>query len=145
MLCIRILSVNQRPENCPFQLGHLNPHCIFPGPTWLSIPNCISIGSAVLQFYTAHCRESLYFTMCIKIRLTSCWLGAARQEGHLACKRVVRYWLFYLSWARCKWFAYGPTDAIATPSSLAAVKSRMVCVSGAGLPRLSWKKAVKRM
>jgi len=35
--------------------------------------------------------------------------------------------------------------ATATPSSLAAVKSRMVDLSSAGLSRLSWKKAVKRM
>ena len=41
--------------------------------------------------------------------------------------------------------AYGPADATATPSSLASVKSRMVYLSDAGLPRLSWKKAVKRM
>ena len=53
---------------------------------------------------------------------------------------VVRYWRGYLSGARCKWFAYGPTDATATSSSLAAVKSRMVYLSSAGLPRLSWKK-----
>ena len=39
--------------------------------------------------------------------------------------------------ARCKWFA---ADATATPSSLAPVKPRMVYLSGAGLPRLSWKK-----
>ena len=31
------------------------------------------------------------------------------------------------------------------PSFLAPVKSRMVYLSGSGLPRLSWKKAVKRM
>ena len=31
------------------------------------------------------------------------------------------------------------------PSSLALVKSRIVYLSLAGLPRLSWKKAVKRM
>jgi len=30
------------------------------------------------------------------------------------------------------------------PSPLASVKSRMVYLSGAGLPRLSWKKAIKR-
>jgi len=30
-------------------------------------------------------------------------------------------------------------------SDLASVKSRMVYLSGAGLPRLSWKEAVKRM
>jgi len=28
--------------------------------------------------------------------------------------------------ARCKWFAYGPADATATPSSLASLKSRSV-------------------
>jgi len=68
-------------------------------------------------------------------------LLVGRQEGHPACKNwVVRYWCGYLSGARCKWFAYGPADAPATPSSLAPVKSRMVYLSGAGLPRLSWKK-----
>jgi len=36
--------------------------------------------------------------------------------------------------------AYGPADATASPSSLAPVKSRMVYLSGAGLPRLSWEK-----
>ena len=41
--------------------------------------------------------------------------------------------------------AYGPADATATPLSLAPVKSRMVYLSGASLPRLSWKKAAKRM
>ena len=64
---------------------------------------------------------------------------------HLCDTWAVRYWLGYLSGARCKWFAYGPVDATATPSSLAPVKSRMVYLSGAGLPRLSWKKAIKRM
>jgi len=47
--------------------------------------------------------------------------------GHPTCKNwVVRYWCGYLSRARCKLFAYGPADATATPSSLAAVKFRMV-------------------
>jgi len=57
------------------------------------------------------------------------------QEGHPACKKRG-----YLSAARCKWFAYGPADATAIPSSLAPVQSRMVYLSGAGLPSLSWKK-----
>jgi len=39
--------------------------------------------------------------------------------------------------------ANGPADATATPSSLAPVKFRMVHLSGAGLTRLSWEKAVK--
>jgi len=43
-------------------------------------------------------------------------------------------------------FACGPADATATPSSLAPAKSRMVYLSGASLPRLSWKKMpLKRM
>jgi len=52
---------------------------------------------------------------------------------------VVRYWRGYLSGERCKLFAYGPADATATPSSLVPVKSRMVYLSGAGLPGLFWK------
>jgi len=40
---------------------------------------------------------------------------------------------------------YGPADATATPSSLTPVKSRMVNLSGASLPRLSWKNAVNRI
>jgi len=35
---------------------------------------------------------------------------------------------------------HGSADATGTPSSLALVKSRIVYLSGAGLPRLSWKK-----
>ena len=37
----------------------------------------------------------------------------------------MRCWC-YLSGARCKWFAYGPADVTATPSSLASLKSRFV-------------------
>jgi len=45
-------------------------------------------------------------------------LLVGRQEGHPACKNwVVRYWRGYLSGVRCKWFAYGPADATAIPSS----------------------------
>ena len=47
--------------------------------------------------------------------------------------------------ARCKLFAYGPADATANPLSLAPVKSRMVYLSGAVLPRFSGKKAIKWM
>jgi len=70
-------------------------------------------------------------------------LLVGRQEGHPACKSwVVRYWRGYLSGARCKLFASGPADVTDTLSSLAPVKSIMVYryLSGAGLPRLSWKK-----
>jgi len=42
------------------------------------------------------------------------------QEEHPTCKKLsdeVLAW--YLFGTRCKWFAYGPADAIATSSSLA--------------------------
>jgi len=49
-------------------------------------------------------------------------------------------WLSVWSKAQmiCIWSS--PADATATSSSLAPVKSRMVYLSGAGLPRLSLKK-----
>jgi len=71
--------------------------------------------------------------------LWCCWLGG-RQGIRPVKNWVVRYWHGYLYGARCKWFAYGPADSTATPSSLALLKSRMVYLSGAGLPRLFWKK-----
>jgi len=63
------------------------------------------------------------------------------QEGHLACKNwVMGYWHGYLSEVRCKWFANGPADTIATPSALASLKSIMAYLFDACLHRLSWKK-----
>jgi len=54
-------------------------------------------------------------------------LLAGHREKHLACKNwVIKCWRGYLSGARCKWFAYGPADATATPSSVASLKSRIV-------------------
>ena len=74
--------------------------------------------------------------------LWRCWLGG--RNGIRPVKNwVVRYWHGYLSEVRCKWFAYGLANATATTSSLAPVKSSMVYLSGADLPRLSWKKATK--
>jgi len=55
-----------------------------------------------------------------------------RQEGHPACKKTSTDVVICLE--------RGPADATATSSSLAPVKSRMVYLSGASLPRLSWKK-----
>ena len=62
--------------------------------------------------------------------------------GRPACKKYgpMRCWRGCLCGAKCKWFAYSPADATATPSSRASTKSRMVYPSGTSLPRLSWKK-----
>jgi len=88
------------------------------------------------------CRLSLHSNL-ICSAFSALMLLVGRREGHPACKnRVVRYWRDYLSGVRCKFFAYGPADATATPSSFAPVKSRMVYFSGTSLPRLSWKKGL---
>jgi len=71
--------------------------------------------------------------------LWHCWLGV-RKSIRSVKKWVMGYWRGYLSEVWWKWLAYGPADATATPSSLASVKSRMVYLSSAGLPELSWKK-----
>jgi len=55
--------------------------------------------------------------------LWHCWLGI--RKSILPVKNWVGCWHGYLSGVRFKWFAYGPADAIATPSSLASLKSRM--------------------
>jgi len=79
--------------------------------------------------------------VCRLFAFSALTLLVGRQEGHLACKNwVMRYRHGYLSGARCKWFAYGPANATATPLSLAPVKSRMAYLSAAGLPWLPWKK-----
>jgi len=61
-------------------------------------------------------------------------LLVGQQEGHVACKTLCGGVLVWLSvWSK----VHGPSDATATPSSPAPVKSRLVYLSGAGLPSLS--------
>jgi len=89
----------------------------------------------------ALCQITLCFDHLLVSAFSALTLLVGWQEGHPACKNwVMRYWHGYLSGARCRWFTYGPADATATQSSLAPVKSRIVYLSGAGLPRLFWKK-----
>ena len=63
--------------------------------------------------------------------LWRCWLDITKSI-HLVKKWLMRCWRGYLYAARCKWFAYGPADATASPLSLASVKFRLV------LPFLYW-------
>jgi len=53
------------------------------------------------------------------------WLGIRKTVWPVK-NQVMRCWYGYLSGARCKWFAYGPADGTATPSSLTSLKSVMV-------------------
>jgi len=67
------------------------------------------------------------------------WLQAVQNMSAVKCKFmsihgtsslsynwVMSCWHGFMSGARCKWFAYGPTDATASPSSLASLESRWV-------------------
>jgi len=76
------------------------------------------------------------------LNVSALTLLVGRQEGHQACKTLNGKVLAWLSvWSEVQVIAYGPA-ATATPSCHAPVKSRMVLVylSGASLPRFSWKK-----
>jgi len=63
------------------------------------------------------------------------------KKGIQPVKKLNGEVLVWLSvWSEVQMIAYGPADATVTPSSLAPGKSRMVYLSGAGLPGLWWKK-----
>jgi len=49
--------------------------------------------------------------------ITEDWFQCFDNAGMVSSRasRVMRYWHGYLSGAKCKWFAYGPADASATP------------------------------
>jgi len=85
--------------------------------------------------YLCECIINFLIFIVIIIAFSALTLLAGHQEEHLACKK--------LSGEVMAWYLYGANDAAdatATPSSsLASLKSRMVYLSGADLPRLSWK------
>jgi len=73
--------------------------------------------------------------------LWHCLLGV-RKSIRPVNNWVMRCWHSYLSGARCKWSAYGPDDATATPSSPASDWHNL---PGTGLPGCTGKDAIKRM
>jgi len=100
-----------------------------------------SIDKDLIQFLILKCVIRLHGPSV----LWRCWLGV-RNLGHPARENVTDEVLAWLSTgARCKQLSYGLADATATHIVSASAKSRMVYPSGTGLPRLSWKKAVKRL
>jgi len=85
----------------------------------------------------------LYVCTFMTSMLWHCWLGG--RKGIRSVKNwVVGYWCGYLSDMRCKWFAYGPADATATPSCLASLKSRMVHLLVPAYPGCAGKKPLNR-
>jgi len=85
-----------------------------------------------LQLHSLHFCITIYHSPLIKTLVlftftltafSALMLLVEHQEGHPAGKNWgMRCKCGYLSGAKCKWFAYGPTDA----TFLASVKSRMV-------------------
>jgi len=67
---------------------------------------------------------SCFLTYCFAL-LRHCWLGIRKSIGPVKNWAMI-CWHGYLSGVRCEWFAYGPTNVTATPSSLRSLKSRMV-------------------
>jgi len=116
--------------------------CTFGPPStsiWLYLSLC--------KIWLNWCSDfnNMQVLLCLCSLLWRCWLGG--RKGIWPVKNwVVRYWRGYLSGARCKWFmiCMWPSWCHCHPTSLAPVKSRIVYLSGASLPRLSWKKAVKQ-
>jgi len=104
---------------------------------WLLVRVRLSIWISQSKWYCTPVPD-VHAQLALKFAFSALMLLVGWQEEHPACKYwVVRYWHGYLSGVRCKLFACGPADATATPSSLAAVKARIVYHSSAGLPRLS--------
>jgi len=99
-----------------------------------------------MSFLLCLCKWSFIIAqiLCVLFAFSALTLLVGRQEGHLACKNwVVRYWHGYLSGVRCKWFAYGPADAIAIPSFLARVNPEWFTFLVPAYPGSPGKKAVK--
>jgi len=109
-----------------------------PGPSvwvqswwWRSAepPNagvCLRWGTMFLYiyFHSAALRIYIYQARSPSL-LWHCWLGVRKSIRPIK-NWVMRCCLGYLSIVSCKWFAYGPADTTATPSSLASLKSRLV-------------------
>jgi len=97
------------------------------------------------QFQTLYSSTGCFWCHTIWVSLHSfsaLTLLVGQQEGHLACKKT-EWW----GTGIVIWLEQGANDLhlvqlmpSATPSSLTPVKSRMVYLSGAGLPRLSIKR-----
>jgi len=80
----------------------------------------MSLSQCYACIYVAHyCKEAL------SVMLWHCWFNL-RKSIRPVINWVMRCCRGYLSGVRWKWFAYGPADAIATVSSLASLKSKMI-------------------
>ena len=107
---------------------------------WLGKTNEPASTVAVVSHQSDHISApfTLFITTLMIWLFSALTLMIGSQEEHAALKTwLMRYWHGYLSGARCKWLAYGPADATATPSSLLQKNCLTVWYR---LTRLSWKK-----
>jgi len=130
-------QVERRSEDCCSNAQH---HCI--QVTMTTVMFCsLSLKKLVVFFVMLYFVNVFLLPVCRNkdyIGFSALTL-LVRKGIWLVRNWVMWCWRGYLSGARCKWFACGPADATATPSSIASLKPRMVYLSGAGLPGLSWK------
>ena len=87
--------------------------------------NLHRFSTAIFHYITVICVVGQHDILCetkwrrfVQSVLWCCWIRSVKTNWSGTG--------MVMSAARCKWFAYGPADVTATPSSLAPVKSRMV-------------------
>jgi len=119
----------------------------------VSLKKIIKIVYTIVYYVVMNRNSIAYFgppgiccVLLLRVLLPSvlwhCWLSIRKSTWPVK-NWVMRCWHGYLSGARCKWSAYGPADATATPSSPASLKTITFYLSGAGLPSCPGKEVVK--
>ena len=97
-----------------------------------------SVSLSISRVYVCVCVTLTVSEICLQCFDTLGWESGSASV--LWKNWAMRCWRGYLYGERCRWFAYGPADATATPSSLASLKLNWFNLPGAGLSRLSWEK-----
>ena len=68
---LQCFLIGQTPQKCPFPQGHLDPsNTWFTLSTQLSIPNCMSVGSAVFAQFTVESPYTLEWTATFPSKLS---------------------------------------------------------------------------
>jgi len=98
-----------------FKILHVNVNCEFIQCTSAS-PRNVFFTLPKSEKLLHHARLSGFAFSALTVVRNSIWPVK---------NAVMRCWHGYLSGAKCKWFACGPSDATTTPSSPASSKSRI--------------------
>jgi len=92
---------------------------------------CVDVCHFVTHYCQLHCHEQKLYNQQESCRdaFSALTLLIGQKSIQPIKNWVMRCWCGFLSGVQCKWFAYGQADAMANPSSLASLKSRMVLPS----------------